>query len=176
MKYAFAEDATNIPAQFEWKSLLPMVLMMVALYVLFIMPQQKKIKSQKELVSKLKKGDRVLTSSGIIGVVYDHSNEEEIKIEISRGVVIEVPKAYITQVYEKSSPFNQKSLRVEDQYMTEKPNLNEKKEIKVKDAPAKKASKVSAVKAPKKAKAPKAAKVVKVAKAPKVAKQKKTKK
>lgn len=46
-----------------------MVLMFVAFYFLIIRPQQKKQKRQQEMLSDLKRGDRVITIGGIYGVI-----------------------------------------------------------------------------------------------------------
>ena len=47
-----------------------LILILVALfYVLLIVPQQKRFKKHREMIDGLKKGDRVLTSGGLIGTV-----------------------------------------------------------------------------------------------------------
>jgi preprotein translocase subunit YajC len=58
------------------------VLIFVAFYFFLIRPQQKK---QKELDTKLKKGDRVFTNAGIIGKIVDLS-ERRVTLEVSKGV------------------------------------------------------------------------------------------
>ena len=47
----------------------PLVLMFALLYLLMIRPQQKRQKDLKKFVEGIKKGDQVVTSSGILGVV-----------------------------------------------------------------------------------------------------------
>jgi preprotein translocase subunit YajC len=47
----------------------PLIFMFVILYFLMIRPQQKKQKDHKKFLENLKKGDKVVTSSGILGVV-----------------------------------------------------------------------------------------------------------
>lgn len=58
------------------------ILIFVAFYFFLIRPQQKK---QKELDSKLKKGDRVFTNAGIIGKIVD-MNERRVTLEVAKGV------------------------------------------------------------------------------------------
>jgi preprotein translocase subunit YajC len=47
----------------------PLILMFGLLYFLMIRPQQKKQKELKKFVDSMKKGDSVVTSSGILGVI-----------------------------------------------------------------------------------------------------------
>jgi preprotein translocase subunit YajC len=56
-------------AQPMWTSLIPLVLLIVVFYVALIRPQQKKAKQHAELLKSLKANDRVVTSSGIVGIV-----------------------------------------------------------------------------------------------------------
>ena len=50
-------------------SLIPFALIFVIFYFLVILPQQKRTKQQKALLAALKKGDKVVTASGIWGTV-----------------------------------------------------------------------------------------------------------
>ena len=50
-------------------SLLPFVLIFVVFYFLLILPQQRKQKQHKEMLTKLKKGDKIITSAGIWGSI-----------------------------------------------------------------------------------------------------------
>jgi preprotein translocase subunit YajC len=50
-------------------SLVPFALIFVIFYFLVILPQQKRAKQQKSLLEALKKGDKVVTASGIWGTV-----------------------------------------------------------------------------------------------------------
>ncbi|MDN5941185.1 MAG: preprotein translocase subunit YajC [Nitrospira sp.] len=50
-------------------SLVPFALIFVIFYFLVILPQQKRAKQQKTLLEALKKGDKVVTASGIWGTV-----------------------------------------------------------------------------------------------------------
>ena len=54
-------------------------------YFLLIRPQQKQMKETKKMLEALKAGDRVLTRGGLIGVIASVS-EEEIEVEIAKGV------------------------------------------------------------------------------------------
>jgi preprotein translocase subunit YajC len=70
--------------------------MIVIFYVMLIRPQQKQAKQQAELIKGLKKGDKVVTSSGIIGVVTGiQDNAVTLR---SADTKLEVQKSSITQV------------------------------------------------------------------------------
>jgi preprotein translocase subunit YajC len=70
--------------------------MVVIFYVMLIRPQQTQAKKQKELLAGLKKGDKVVTSSGIIGIV---TNVAEDMVTIrSADTKLDLQKSAITQV------------------------------------------------------------------------------
>ena len=48
---------------------IPLVLIFVIFYFFLIRPQQKKVKDHKAMVEALKRGDKVITSGGIVGTV-----------------------------------------------------------------------------------------------------------
>ena len=82
-------------------SFLPLILMFVVFYFLLIRPQQKKQREHQELVKNLKKGDRIVTSGGIIGTVHTLQDDyvvlkvgdQDTKIEVLRSAIQEVRKA-----------------------------------------------------------------------------------
>ena len=55
---------------------IPLILIFVIFYFFLIRPQQKKAKEHKIMVENLKKGDKVITSGGIVGKV-DRHNEND---------------------------------------------------------------------------------------------------
>ncbi len=71
----------------------PLILMFVIFYFLLIRPQQKRAKAHKQMLSELKRGDHVITSSGLLGRILEISDEEaliecgEAKLRISRGAI-----------------------------------------------------------------------------------------
>ena len=76
-------------------SLLPWLLFIFFFYYLFVaMPMKKKQKQFSQLMSTLKSGDRVLTNSGMYGVVTGMA-EKTIKLRIANNVVVEMDKSAI---------------------------------------------------------------------------------
>lgn len=74
--------------------LLPLVLIFVVFYFLLILPQQRKQKQHRKLISELQKGDRVTTSSGIRGTIAN-VKDDTITLLIADGVKIELEKGHI---------------------------------------------------------------------------------
>jgi preprotein translocase subunit YajC len=72
-------------------SSLPFVLMLVVFYFFLIRPQQKQQQAKIEALARLKKGDTVLTSGGIIGTIVE-VQDQELKIEIAPQVKVRVLK------------------------------------------------------------------------------------
>ncbi|MBI3313010.1 MAG: preprotein translocase subunit YajC [Candidatus Omnitrophica bacterium] len=56
-------------------SFFPLILMIFVMYFLLIRPQQKRQKDLQNLVQNLKKGDRVVTSGGVIGTITSLQND-----------------------------------------------------------------------------------------------------
>ena len=72
---------------------IPLILIFVIFYFFLIRPQQKKVKEHKIMVENLKRGDKVVTSAGIIGVVERIIDNEKAEILIAENVNVEVIKA-----------------------------------------------------------------------------------
>ena len=83
-------------------SFVPMILIFLVFYFLIIRPQEKKRKAQQGLVNTVKKGDEVITGSGIFGkVVKVNDNDSTLDLEISSGVIIKSLKSSILNVISK---------------------------------------------------------------------------
>ena len=83
---------------------LPLVLIFVVFYFLLIRPQQKRMKEHKEMLTQLRRGDRVVTAGGIIGTVYKMVNDTEVVLEIAEGVRVRVVRSTLTEVMSKTEP------------------------------------------------------------------------
>jgi len=79
-------------------SFLPLILIFVVFYFLLIRPQQKKVKQHKEMISKIKRGDKILTAGGIYCKVSRVIDENQVEVEISNGVKVLISKPTITSV------------------------------------------------------------------------------
>ena len=81
---------------------LPLILMFAIFYFLLIRPQQKKAKQHKLLLAALKKGDRVISSGGLHGVVTGLT-DDVVTMEIAPKVRVKVSRGSISGVAGKGS-------------------------------------------------------------------------
>jgi preprotein translocase subunit YajC len=66
----------------------------VILFMFFTSKSQQK--KQKELESKLKRGDRVVTQSGLVGKLVEMDQSRHVRIEIAPGVKVQMLRSAIT--------------------------------------------------------------------------------
>jgi preprotein translocase subunit YajC len=85
------------PQQDLFQVLLPFLFMGVIFYFLLIRPQQKRQKQHQQLLSGLKTGDRVVTSSGIHGLIAN-VKETTFLLKVADNVKIEIDKSAIAGV------------------------------------------------------------------------------
>ena len=78
--------------------LAPMGLLVVVFYFILIRPQQQRAKQQQKLLAALKAGDKVVTSSGIIGTV--KSVKDKSVALRSADAKFEITKASVTEILE----------------------------------------------------------------------------
>ena len=84
-------------------ALLPFLLMFAVLYFLLIRPQQKRQKKQQAVLEKLKNGDRVITNSGIFGVIVNFNEKNKsvvLKVGSQDTVKLEVLRSSIAGTVE----------------------------------------------------------------------------
>ena len=72
---------------------IPLILIFVIFYFFLIRPQQKKVKEHKLMVEGLKRGDKVITTGGIIGSVERIIDNEKVEVKISENVSVEIVRA-----------------------------------------------------------------------------------
>ena len=77
--------------------LLPILGMLLIFYFLMIRPQQKRQKEVQKMISGVKKGDRVLTASGLYGTVAG-VKDDVLVLQIADNVKVEMIKSAITGV------------------------------------------------------------------------------
>ena len=73
---------------------IPLILMFAIFYFLLIRPQQKKTKQHREMIASLKKGDRVVSTGGLHGVITGISDDvvtmeiaPKVRVKVSRGSI-----------------------------------------------------------------------------------------
>ncbi len=72
-------------------------LMFAVMWFLIIRPQQKRQKEHQSMVNSLKKGDRVITSGGLHGVIKD-VREHTILVKIAENTVVEISRGAVASL------------------------------------------------------------------------------
>lgn len=72
---------------------IPLILIFVIFYFFLIRPQQKKVKEHKVMVENLKRGDKVVTTGGILGTVERIIDNEKVEVNISENVNVEIVRS-----------------------------------------------------------------------------------
>ncbi|GFZ79111.1 hypothetical protein GCM10011497_03960 [Elstera cyanobacteriorum] len=82
----------------------PLILIFIVFYFLLIRPQQKKAKAHREMLGNVRRGDRIVTTGGIIGTVTKAEGDGELQVEIAEGVKIRVLRGAVSDVLAKTDP------------------------------------------------------------------------
>lgn len=90
--------------------ILPFILIMVALLAVMIIPQRKKDKKVKDMLSSLKPGDKIRTIGGIYGTITKVTDDlvflqvgpDKVRLVFARGAVAQVEEQGVENVMEDS--------------------------------------------------------------------------
>ncbi|MDX2224151.1 MAG: preprotein translocase subunit YajC [Rhodospirillaceae bacterium] len=82
----------------------PLILIFVIFYFLLIRPQQKKMKEHKAMLGAIRRGDKVVTNGGIIGLVTKVVDDRELQVEIAENVRVRVLRDMVASVMGKTEP------------------------------------------------------------------------
>ena len=98
---------------------LPLILIFGVFYILLIRPQQKKVKQHREMINNLRRGDKIITSGGLIGVITKVNDNKELQVEISGNVEIRLVPGMVSELYinpevEKKTSKTTTSLKASD--------------------------------------------------------------
>jgi preprotein translocase subunit YajC len=102
---AIAQDAAAAAPKGDLLTgfVLPLLFIFVVFYFIVIRPQTKKFKEHQAIIDSLKKGDKIITSGGIVGVISKVTEGAKIiEVEIAKDVKIGVVRATITEVFDQN--------------------------------------------------------------------------
>lgn len=98
---AASTPAAGAPGN-EMFSMFTLVAIFVLFYFMLIRPQSKRAKEQRELVANVKKGDEIITSSGILGKV-THLDDQFIKVTVAEGIELRMQRNAINSILPKGT-------------------------------------------------------------------------
>ena len=96
---AYAQGA---PQGDPFMSFLPLIILLVLFWFMLIRPQMKRSKEHRDMLGKLAKGDEVITSGGLAGVVRE-IGENYLTVEIADNVAVKLQKSAVASVLPKGS-------------------------------------------------------------------------
>lgn len=83
---------------------IPLVLVFIVMWFFMIRPQQKKQKEHQAMVRAAKRGDRIVTSGGIIGQISKANDaDNDVEVEIASGVKIRVMRHAIADILNRNA-------------------------------------------------------------------------
>jgi len=88
------EQSGNVIAQF-----LPLIILFGIFYFLIIRPQQKAQKEHKEMLQSLEKGNKIITTGGLIAIIVK-PEEDFIKIKLNDDTIVKLDRAYVSKKVE----------------------------------------------------------------------------
>src|SRR5690349_14653057 len=110
-----SQEAAPVVAELSqsgWMSMIPMVLIFAVFYFLLIRPQEKRRRQKETLVSGVKKGEEVLTSSRIFGIVTKiNDSDNTVDLEIAKDTQIKVLKSAIADITSRAKEENNKKIK-----------------------------------------------------------------
>ena len=96
---------------------LPLILIFGVFYLLLIRPQQKKVKLHREMINNLKRGDKIVTSGGIVGTITKVNDNKELQVLISENTEIKLAPGMVSELYfvpefikNKNTPSNTRNI------------------------------------------------------------------
>lgn len=100
--YAQAAPAAPQPQPGGGFQFFILIAMLVFMYFLMIRPQQKRAKEQRALLDSLKKGDEIMTNSGLMGRIVA-LDETAVDLEIAKNTVVRLQRGFIVAILPKGT-------------------------------------------------------------------------
>lgn len=78
--------------------LVPILLMFVIFYFLLIRPQQKRMRMHQDMMKGLQKGNKIITTGGIIGNVIKFEGEDVVVVEVAPNVRVRMARSAVSEI------------------------------------------------------------------------------
>jgi len=121
--YAMGQSGASAEGAGGFGAFVPLILMFVIFYFLLIRPQQKKNKEHKAMIDNVKKGDRIITSGGLHGLITGIS-DQTLTVEIAYKVRVKVARGNVAALTSATpqNPAPKKDKAEKDKADSEKTN------------------------------------------------------
>jgi preprotein translocase subunit YajC len=110
---AAATTATGTPAdaapyelsaeKMMMDNLMILVMLFGIFYFILIRPQQKRVRMHQEMMKNLQKGNKVMTTGGIIGTIVKFEGDDVAVVEIAQNVKVRIARGSVSEVLDDKS-------------------------------------------------------------------------
>ncbi len=94
---AFAQTAGVAATGSTMSMIVQLLLIFLIFYFILIRPQQKKIREHEAMLNAIKRGDKIITGGGVLGVV-EKATDDKLEVRIADGIVVTVYRATVRQM------------------------------------------------------------------------------
>jgi preprotein translocase subunit YajC len=84
-------------------NLMILVMLFGIFYFILIRPQQKRVRMHQEMMKNLQKGNKVMTTGGIIGTIVKFEGDDVAVVEIAQNVKVRVARGSVSEVLDDKS-------------------------------------------------------------------------
>jgi len=81
--------------------LLPFLVLIAVFYFFIILPQNRERKKKEKMLASLRKGDKVATAGGLIGVIQS-VDDDTVTLQLGKGVTVKLEKWAVSKVLSKA--------------------------------------------------------------------------
>lgn len=86
------------PEKMMQDNLMLLGLIFFIFYFMLIRPQQKRLKQHQAMMKSIQKGNKIVTSGGLMGTVTKLEGDDVIVLEVAQGVKVRVARAAVSEV------------------------------------------------------------------------------
>jgi preprotein translocase subunit YajC len=73
-------------------------------YFILIRPQQKRLKIQQAMLKALEKGNKIISTGGLIGTITKFEGDDIVVVEIAQGIKVRMARSAVSEVMSDKSP------------------------------------------------------------------------
>ena len=95
----------------QFGAFLPLILIFFVFWILLIRPQQRKMKEHRLMVENLTRGDKIITSGGLIGRIVKINEKKEITIELNDNIEVQLAAGMVSEKISPSVTTNNTSIQ-----------------------------------------------------------------